>query len=434
MMRTLQKCCLLAAVLLLLGGCSGWNLQPVENLMRPPTPFGEYASLLKAFQKQAGVNAAIIPPTESAERAAVYIFDADWDGMNDSALLVYSDGTAEKNLRYALYYLADNTWYFLFDEIGYGTSYAWAKVADIPGYGSCQILICWGNDVGSTLNILDYKSVDGRSSQLPAIESIDVIQGEAFSLVNLDADKKQELFYVKRENTDGIARAWGDIMVLSDDRTSMEPWEKVPLDGGASGYGETQVEYSEGGDRLFVNAYHGANLMFTELIKWDASQQSLVNLTIELQTLINNSTLRSAGLLAQDVNNDGLLEIPVFMDMSDSENTAILENSLQRISWQQWDENGSVEVFPSIVSVDDGWILRTDKEPLSFFSFVQGRGDSITSVRFQGKEVFSLEENHQDAGMLLTHANKTITLIITSEGTLCGVTEKFIRQNLLWRL
>ncbi|MDR3344976.1 MAG: hypothetical protein LBT21_05235 [Oscillospiraceae bacterium] len=435
-MRTLRKCCLIAAVLLLLGGCSGWKLQPVETLMRPPAPFGEYAPLLKAFQKKAGVNAVLAIPTGGGtDRGAVRTFDADLDGEDDSALLVYSDGGTDKNLRYALYYLVDGDWRFLMDEAGEGKSYVWAKFADMPGYGSCQVLICWSTDTAYSLSILDYKDAKERAFHTPTVNPIGVIQGEAFSLVDLDADAKQELFYVKRESADGIVRSWGIAAVLAEDRLSIKPWAKIPLDGGASGYGETQVEHMPGGDRLFINAYKGAAVMFTELIQWDSGQQALADLTIDQQTLINISTLRPAGLLAQDVNGDGLFEIPVFVDVGDSEDAAVLENALQEIAWQQWNADGCEEVFPSILNMSAGYILRTDKEPLSFCSFVPGRGEGEFSFRLEGKEIFSLAENSEnDSGIHLTNGNKTVTLTITSEGESRGITEGFIKRNLFWRL
>ncbi|MDR1806094.1 MAG: hypothetical protein LBQ80_04920 [Clostridium sp.] len=434
-MRKLRKIIIIAAALLLLGGCSGFQLKSVESLMSPPTPFGKYSELLQAFKNSVDSSALVLVPLEDSSQGAVFDFDADLDGEVDSALIVYSLGDAENaKLRFALYYLVGEDWRLLLDEEGAGNTYAWAKSTDMPGYGSCQLLICWGNVAGDyTLGVWDYSGLLEREGTPPVLSQAGSVVGESFCLADIDADKSQELFYVRRDSVDGIARAWGNVLELAEDRASLTQLARVSMDGGVSGYGKVQIEKSTAGDRLYVNAYKGADAMITELLEYNAGQKALLDLTVDPQNLVNIATLRPAGFLAQDVDGDGSLEIPVSVDMDELDNPQLTAEHLPAISWQRWTADGAEEVIMSVVSRSLGVILRTDTEPLSFCTFMNSDSGNGLLALIDGQRQFEINPSTDGLeGKNLTNGGKSITLSVSTEGGLSGISEEMLEKNLIW--
>lgn len=373
------------------------------------------------------------------------MFDADWDGKEDAALLVYSDGKTESMLRFCLYYLVADEWVFLLDEPGAGTSYLSAQVSDLTGSDACQLFLFWSRGADKMLQVFDLAGMRERAESPPTLMPIGVFSAETFALADLDGDQHRELFYVQAETTRDGNTYWGNAQKISADHKELMPWKKVALDSNVSAYTETIVEevrktkHPVAGQgtaaRLYVNARKGTNVQVTELIVYSPSAKNLLNLTINTDTLINISTMHPANILPQDINNNGQIEVPVFSNLDDTDNPTKLNSALQELSWQRWDENGGQEVFPSVANlwIDAQWILRTDTEPFAYCTFRLDEKTGRFTAQLDGEVLCTIAPNYDgETGTLLTNGEKQATLIISEEGAANGVTEESIGQSLIW--
>ncbi|MCL2023454.1 MAG: hypothetical protein FWG82_03690 [Oscillospiraceae bacterium] len=381
--------------------------------MRPPEPFGEHGKLLSAFRKHAGEEAILASPSQGENRAVVRLFDSDWNGIDESALIVYYPDASMKILRYSILTMDADDWILVLDEVGFGSEFLWVQTADLTGRWETHLLICWR-----------IEGAEEVLSVLNPFRNIGAIRGENFTVVNIDGKRNAEIFYIKREITHGVTRLWGEIDYLNEGELIQKA--RVSLDSEVSAYGKLQTN----GSRLLLNAFKGAEHMITELLEWDG--ESLSNLTIDPITLTNTATLRTANLMPKELNGDGLLDIPAYTEKQRvlfSPETA--DTALQRISWYSWDKKGSELLFESIFSTQCDWFLRLDKVFLELDYSM--KKDEFRA--YSGKKLlFSLSQpGEKPAGMILTNGDKSVKLSITEQGISHGITPEKIDENLFWR-
>jgi DNA-directed RNA polymerase specialized sigma54-like protein len=106
--------------------------------------------------------------------------------------------------------------------------------------------------------------------------------------------------------------------------------------------------------------------MVTEVVYWDSSKQALVAPLLDENTQANTVSWRSSKIPSMDINNDGIIEIPAHVSMSNEESVPSISNQkapqyLTR--WIQMNSDGTLfEVMRSVVNQQDHYMLKLPED------------------------------------------------------------------------
>ena len=142
------------------------------------------------------------------------------------------------------------------------------------------------------------------------------------------------------------------------------------LDGNVSSYVSVKNEKTDEKSplRFYIDALKGEMLMITELIYWNAETSELVDPFVDNVTLTNVSTLRYEPIPSMDINNDGVIEIPVQTAISDVPQSSdiLVSSSFYLTQWKKLDSDGTglTAVQNSLISTNGGFIFYLDDDSL----------------------------------------------------------------------
>ena len=118
--------------------------------------------------------------------------------------------------------------------------------------------------------------------------------------------------------------------------------------------------------RIYVDALKGSDRMITELVYWDSSRSALVAPFFNPKTESNDKTLRHEQLRCADINNDGVIEIPVQQQLL-GEKRKVQDPDYENVFLTRWVSytDGSLKTaVQAIVNADDGiWSLSRITRP-----------------------------------------------------------------------
>lgn len=406
---------MLVALLALSSSCS-WRIQAVDQLIRAPKLSGEYASLQKAFDEylltQGGQTSILKPPLSGEFRSAYVLYDLNGNGMND-ALIFYAHRNNPNVVRVnMLRHSSEDEWISIADYEGDGHEVHSVDFVDMNDDGLMEIVISWkfsdSNNkhlsvIGCTLN--EQGRIEDAEYLLSAEQYTEKL------VVDLDLDGNIELFIALIETAE--SRSLGKLLYYDADagRVLPKPNGIIELDSRASAYRPLKydVEKKEGGDacRIFIDTIvqqSPAN-MVTEIVVWDEAKKRLLSPTLSAENqTVSNDSLRTAKLEeSQDIDGDGLLDIPTYSKLVDSEvlySIAATTEDLYIVEWKTYTEdlfksglryidydNGAFRfIVPSDFDTFSVFINATDNNRMEFFEL-----DSEKNI--SGEPLFTLHSH-----------------------------------------
>lgn len=313
-------------------GCSFSGLD-AQNLMSPPRANREQQGIYELLQEDRQ-ELTFVYPKRGEHRSAIIMRDWTGDGVSDALGFVALDKGVEA------YFLErqNNSWRTAASFKNTATQVDLVCFGDLNGDGKEDVLIGWGSAAGTTgrtAAVSAYLYQDGNVTEYPL-----GTYGE-MTVTDLDGDGISEVFTVDKylaaeeegaEPLPALARiyAWRDnalyeLCTASADNsitnyTSIQfgklnrELPGVAVDGSkADGSMTTQVFYLENG--LLKNGPPGVN---TETYQNPFSRSS------------------AAVFLSQDINGDGLLEIPVATRLPGLPEGVVLDSTSYVVEWSNF--------------------------------------------------------------------------------------------------
>lgn len=357
-MRNLVWSLLLGSGLLLcLSGCF---FQSAEELYALPKPSDLYVNLQGEIRRVMG-NAEYTAPLTGSNTQTIQLVDLNGDGIKE-AVAFFRDDTQEKPLKIYIFAQNDQGDYEEYTHIeGAATDVESINYVDLGGDQDLEIVVSW--QVSASVHTLVAYGVEkGRTAELARSSY------GSYLATDMDLDGKNELLLIQ---TDSPAPESGRVELLAYRDGAMELVSTAPLSQRVGEVLEFQAGFlSEGQPAFFVTSGYQENRRITDIFTWNLGR--LRNITIRRETGQSTGTLREyTGVPVQDIDGDGISEIPVTQKIHSAETPTPSEN-FWAIDWWQYAADGSARLqMTTYHNNKDGW----------YFELPQAWGESITLGR-----------------------------------------------------
>lgn len=367
---------LLAALLL-----SGCTLRTVEEMYSLPKRSAEYSELQAAIDT-AMYGLTYSSPQSGENQQTIQLADLDGDGVEE--YLVFAKGASEKPLQVLIFTQEEDGSIRTMETIGLtGTAFEQVEYVEFDEKPGCELVLGFQVSDQVLRSVAVYSFHSGDAQLL-------LLNGYAkFLPCDLDEDGRRELMVLRP----GEAESEGAVAVLySSNGGQIQRSVEIELSESAPYIRRIVPGYLEKGTpAVFVSSAVEENAIVTDMLALKDGR--LTNLSVDSEADTSIRTLRNYYIYAEDIDNDGVQELPSLITM-------------KPVSiWQDEEEKFLLRWF----SIDlDGW--ETDKL-FTFHNYVGGwyiQLDSNWAGRAtvdQGDNVYSFyvwDESYKEATALFT--------------------------------
>lgn len=334
------------AVVLLISGCA---LRTVDKMYCLPKRTADYQNLQKAID-EAMVGLEYCAPRAGENQQTVQIADLDGDGKEE--YLLFAKGTDEKPLRI-----------LVFDRDG--DSYRLAGTISSQGAAFEQVEYVQMDDRPGVELVVGYQVSD---QVLRAVSVYSFVDGDVNRVMSTNYSK----FVVSDLNDDGKT----DLMVITPGTTDMDNGVVTLYsikDGAAERSSEVALSMpADHVKRIMIGKLHGGNsaayvassveesAIITDVLAIRDDRFTNISFSNEYGTSVQ--TLRNYYVYADDLDNDGVLELPSLINMVPYD--AREKNSEQYlIRWYNMALDGTaVDQMYTYHNFNEGWYLQLNSD------------------------------------------------------------------------
>lgn len=352
---------ILSAVLavLLLSGCSMGTL---DELYRVPKRSEEYNNLQSAIDKNMG-GRELWAPLSGENLQTVQMADLDGDGKQEYLLFAKSAG--EKPLHILIFRL-ENGEYVLADVIqNAGSAYdvvEYARVDDKPGYElivGCQI----SDQVSRSVSVYTFRG--GKALQLMDANY------NRFLSYDINADGRSELMVLRPGESDE-ANGLAELYFYTDG--GMERSNQVSMSQPADQIKRIVAGKLHGGQSaVYVASAVGENAIITDV--YTQQDGHFINVSFSNESSTSVQTLRNYYVYADDIDDDGVVELPDLITMRSPLELNILSMQYLIRWYALTPSGGEVDKAYTYHNFRGGWYMTLDGDWASRVAVVQ-RGNT----------------------------------------------------------
>lgn len=335
---------LLITAVLFLTGC---NMRTINEMYCLPQRSDDYLNLQSAIDS-AMTDLQYCAPISGEHQQPVQTADLDGDGAEE--YLVFAKGSGDKPLKLLVFDFVEGK-YVLTDRLeGSGTAFVQVQYAKISGRTGYDLVLSKqvSNQVVRTVSV--YSMADGKMEQKLTTNC------SQFVCTDLDGDTNSELLVLRPGEhpvKNGVAELYtirnGEVE-RSNEVTMSEPSDSIkrimisPLNDGLPA---VFVASDIDGSAIITDVYALPNGVFTN-----------VSLSSESGTSVQ--TLRNYYVFAEDIDHDGILELPHLIPMTSTEPT---QTNQYLIRWYAMNSDGSeVDKLYSYHNYVGGWYLTMNNK------------------------------------------------------------------------
>ena len=374
MNRKMKFLLLLLASAMLISGCA---MRTVDQMYAPPKRSAEYQDLQKAIDEAApGVQYSA--PLSGENQQTVQMADLDGDGEGE--YLLFARDSSQKPLRVLVFGKTEEG-YALRETIeSSGSAFEVAEYVDIDGKPGVELVV--GRQVSNEVlrSVSVYSFSEGNAAQLMTANY------SKFVTCDLDRNGLVELMVIMPGSTEtdhAVAALYGfseEEMVRSTEVNLSEPEDHIKR----IMVGDLQ----DGIPAVYVASSVEESAIITDIFAVKEGKFSNISLSNDLGTSVQ--TLRNYYIYADDIDIDGVLEMPSLITMEPGNGAA--EQYL--IRWYAMDSEGrETDKMFTFHNLAGGWYLQLD-EAWARRLFVIQDGSSY---------VFSLwDETHSNTEKIMT--------------------------------
>ncbi len=397
-----------------------YNITSIESLMRPPKLSGESSLLQKAFEESvADINGVIMKtPISGQYRSSYLFFDLENDGEQE-AIVFYSNPMVDSMAYANVFKHVNGEWKNISKIKGKNEEVYEVNFADINGDNISEILISWtGAVVSDKVNSSDFGTGNERLLSVYSCDGITttLLKTETYSnifLEDLNNDNSDEIVIFKIVLADNEKQTTSRIIAFNDDFT-IKLDEKLSLTGMLEIKNITtdNIEINDKKHtRIFVDGSISENGVITEIID---IENELFDVSLPLYETNQSHkplTLRASRTYCNDIDNDGIIEIPTDevlpygYRISKNSNQ---QNELYMTVWSEFTDSSLSVDFKCLMNNSFNYMFEFSDDILSHMSAVYNDNNctlTFYSVDSNGQfenELFSIkafyepdwEDNH----------------------------------------
>ncbi len=432
-------------LLFIFSSCSAGSLiLPADSLLSPPLYYEEYEDLVDSFNKNIDGETTLSSPKKGNYRSAIIVEDIDSDGYQE-AIIFYKKNSDVSVARMHYFDLIGERWVSFGDFNGYGAGIDNVELVDMDLDGKKEIVVVWNTSGSASGNILSVYRLDTVTKKFK-----EILNESCFvsNVIDIDSNGNKDVFLIGQNNSQNGSQKVAKAMRISGD--SFVLFGETKLDSNISSYSSLKAEKSskDAPMKLYVDAVKGERQMITEVIYWNSEKSVLCAPLLDSETLTNSSTLRYDPIGCSDINNDGVIDIPVQVNVfgktdnsfsSDSEKVYLTE-------WKNLVSSGLETVAYSLVNYHDGYMINLDEKDIDSLGIRNYRSQNcwiIFSADNDGmpvNELYSVfripfqkwnTENYEAYIPVLEFEDNVICAFITSDGKRVGLDEEHVKSEII---
>lgn len=344
-MKRMKFILLMLLCALLLSGCM---LQTVEDMYCLPKRSEDHDHLQSTIDEaMAGMQYAA--PLAGENRQSLQMADLNGDGISE--YLVFAKSDSDEPLRILIFQHTEDGFAPMTTITGQGTAFDRVEYVDINGDGGLELVV--GSRVSDQIlgRVAVYSLADGEGKLLLS-ENYD-----QFLSCNLDFDHRSELMILCPGEAD--ARR-GVALLYSWSNEWMARSAEVELSGATEHIKRIMVGKLHGGTpAVYVASSDDGNSIITDIFAMKSGVFTNISFSNESGTSVR--TMRNYYVYADDVDDDGILELPSLITMASDYQDGHTDQYL--IRWFAMDAKGrEVDKLYSFHNFAGGWYVCLDNE------------------------------------------------------------------------
>ncbi len=413
---------------------------PADSLLSPPLYYEEYEELVGEFNKNVESETTLCNPRNGTYRSAIIVEDIDSDGNPEAVIFYkYNDDATEARMHY--FDFVDGRWVSFGDFNGYGSEVENVSITDMDSDGKCEILIMWNTLGTSSGNVLTVYRSDSLTKKYKEISNESCILSE---IVDIDGNGKKEIFLIGQLNSASGNQKVAKAMKLSGD--SIVLFGETKLDANISSYSAVKTEKTSKDSpmRIYIDAFKGEQQMITEVVYWDSDKSELCAPLLDFETMSNSSTLRYEPIGCTDINNDGIIDIPVQSKAFGKGDNAVTVDTedIYLTEWMNLTDDGLSPISYTLVNYQDGYMINLDESELNSMGIRNYRSQNCWIIYLADvngepiKELFSVlkipvskwnTDKFSAYIPVIEYEDSVVCVYITSDGKSSGVNDEFVK-------
>ena len=333
---------ILLCISLLLTSCSFIG-PDVSNLMRPPKLTKEQDQIQKSLEKILGSNVQLKYPSSGDYRSAIIMHDLNGDKVNE-AIIFYSPQNESDGTRIHILTMKSGKWETMGDIGGSGYEIDQVAFAKLTSSKVDDFIVGWKiNNTDKGVSVYSYKN-----------QKFKEVFTEKYSQMNfldINNDNKTELVIINHP-TDSQKTA--TVRAFEYLNNSFFQIGQAPMDGSVVEYTNSIVgNIPDGGKGLYVDGQRTDNSLITELIYFKDGKLITPFYDVNKQTV--TTTYRPVDIPCSDINNDGIVEIPISVALPGYE-TKPTDEIMWLTRWCAFDgSNGLNTVLTAVTNSDSSY-------------------------------------------------------------------------------
>ena len=408
---------------LLLTGCGARTIDEMYCLPRRSERNNNLRTAIEASMS-GRVYAA---PVSGSNQESVQTADLDGDGKEE--YVVFTKVLEDDSLQILLFNQLEDEKYELWETIVCkGASFEQVQYADIDDKPGCELIVGTQLNEKVTRTVSLYSFASGQTTKIKSMIYI------KFVVCDLDSNGRSELMVIQNgeaEADSGSVRLYsysdGNVVGSVEAKLSVSPEHIRRIAVNKLDSGEPAV---------YVASASNENAVITDIFALRDETFSNISQSSDLGTSMQ--TLRNYFIYAEDLNNDGILELPSLLSMM--YNTT--EQNL--IRWFTIDINGrETDKLYTFHNIEDGWYIQLDGQWIdrfaaeknetiySFYMWNNSYGTAVpvfTVYTLTGKDR-DIQAQEQNRFPLYRGEDVVYAAKLESGSAIYGMTESYLRSN-----
>ena len=420
-----RKILIVLAYLALALGLCGCSLETsAENLFTLPQVPVEYTGLANTLNSYLDSGYEYITPSSGNNIQSLQMIDMDGDGEKEA--VAFFRRTADDNPLKILFFREENGTFSLYSTIeSGGTSIDSVSFRDFNGDGRLEVAVGWRVST-EVQTVAVYELKPNQANVLMQSGYL------RYVVDDLDSDGRFDLLLIRSETEGGCLAehyTWqeGEMRVGGTCQLRCTPAE---LNRGSIVCGKLDSQQTA----AFVTAVNGGNTAMTNILLCRGGR--LINVGADAETGVTEVQYPFSQLRPQDINSDGIIEIP-YPEKNGTRQTGAF------FAWYRFDDRGnSVWVMDTYNDLTDGWYLVLNDDwhgNMNGTRLDTTENGTCVTLQVGGKPVLYLyslsgEERERDAQtggrtLVMQRANVAYAMRITDDGAALGISSAWVSSH-----
>lgn len=331
---------------LLLTGCGQHTVEQMYSLPKRSQEYNYLQSAIDAQMEGREYSA----PRSGEHQQTVQMADLDGDGKEE--YLVFAKGNSEKPMQILIFHLDDRGKANLMEVIeSTGSAFEQVEYVDLDDKPGCELVVGRLLSEQVPRGVSVYTFHNGYGEQLMAT-------GYArFITCDLDTNGQRELLLIQHGESD---TGRGIVTLFSYKNGEMSRSREMELSTGADSVKRMmEGKLQDGMPAIYVTSTDNGNSVITDIFAMNG--QNLTNVSFSLENGTSVQTLRNYYVYAEDVDKDGIIELPSLIAMRSLEPVWNMEQQYL-ICWYSLDLSGRItDKLYSFHNYTGGWYLELDE-------------------------------------------------------------------------